>query len=180
MLNFFEEKIQDIEEKILDLEKSKKRILGKIESLKRENELNKFCINYFPKRYLDFQLINNKEVSSMHMAFRTLKNRYKDSINKKYGLIIDHHKSINTQIYFQTAFVIVEANEIRGIPYLLKEGDYACILSAGNRKQQKMIYNKLLEEIEKNNYIINGEAILLLLSHGDKKIFELQIPILKC
>lgn len=184
LCNFFEKELHKTRIKIKEFEQIQTRLKEEILITKNSYKFNKVETNYFKKRLIDFHILKTSSVQDMHFSFRVLRERYPNSRKSRFGTIIGEKSLKNNKLQFHSTFIFLDSyKDSVLIPCEVEEGEYACIISIGQRAEQEKSLEILLEWIRNNFYQIAGDALLVLLSHNhsksDRVLFEIQIPIQK-
>lgn len=182
LVKFFELELQKTQIKIKEFEQIQTRLSEEIIITKNKHKFNIVDTHYFKKRLIDFHILNTSTIQDMHNSFKILRNRYPCSEKNRFGTIIGEASLKKNKLQFHSTFIFVDDyKDSMLIPCEVEEGEYACIVSVGQRDEQSKSLNILLEWIKNNSYEILGDGILILLSHnhskGDRVLFEIQIPV---
>ncbi len=179
-IDFFQKGLKKARDKIETFRNIEKRLEEEILIAKNKEKFNKVDTHYFKDRLIDFNILNSANIQEIHKSFDLLTERNNKIKNKRYGAIISQKGLEKGKMQFHSAFIFLE--DYNGtIPCILAQGEYACMISSGNKVDRISSMEVLLDWIKENGYKIIGDAIFIILSHNygkrNKMLYEVQIPI---
>lgn len=182
LVEILERELKKTNEKIQSFNSVKLRLQEEILITKNRDRFDNIDVHYFKKRMVAFHLLNSANLQETHHAFGILSSRYAHLKDMRFGTIIGENSMKRGKYQFHSTFLFIEKDsDMDGLPYFLQEGEYLCSVSTGGHVEQEKTFCKLINHINEKNLEINGDGILLLLSHNHSKnskiLFELQIPI---
>lgn len=182
LVHFFENEIKKTVDKIKNFNNVKMRLEEELIIAKNKEKFNTINVHYFKERLVAFRLLHSSSLQELHHGFEHMDKQYKHLENKCFGTIIGESNIHKEKYQFHSILLFVDTTEdILGIPYVLKEGDYICLVSTGGKCEQEKAFAHLLTYAKENNMEICGDGIFILLSHNHSKnskvLFEIQLPI---
>lgn len=194
-LNLLEEKKRILLDEIKRLEERKSNIDQKMDLIMdyMDNELigKPTLKDYGRRRLIHIATEDAIDKEKYEYGLKKLSLQIKDNALMFKGvitLIIDKANLIK-RVYNRwkgLAFIFDEDISIEESSSIITPGQYAVIFYYGSYENGSIYYNKLLEWINENNYIIVGDAIVLNITEAafcdreDEYITEIQIPIERC
>lgn len=181
-MGFLENEIKKTTNKIRNFNSIKMRLEEELIIAKNKEKFNTINIHYFKERVVAFRLLHSSSVQELHHGFDHIDKQYKHLDNKCFGTIIGETNIKKEKYQFHSILLFVHnTDDILGIPYALKEGDYICLVSTGGKCEQEKAFIHLLNYAKENNMEPCGDGVFILLSHNHSKnskiLFEIQIPI---